>query len=149
MEILLKRETVEREIKEFRQLLNPDAPEFKIVYAVDKLWTDEEYQLRKPSRFEYQQGVYLIYSNDGELVYIGSALQGFYSRVFMHDDKINRRHIEIIVIEEDYMPIILALEFFLISRLKPIGNTEYKNYNVPQIVSKQGLQDPLGREPLI
>jgi len=52
--------------------------------------------------------------------------------VFMHDDKISRRHIELIVVEEAYVPMILALEFFLISRLKPIGNTEYKNYNLPK-----------------
>jgi len=125
---------VEKEIESFRFLIADHVPKLSITYAVNKQWDDEEYNNKIPQGFPWNRGIYLIYNDESKLVYIGSAIKDFASRVFMHDENVRRRYIDIIEFPDDaYLPLILALEFFLISRLKPTGNTEFKGYDVPTL----------------
>lgn len=120
---------VEDQIQQFRSFLAPSVPSFKVMHAVDRQWSDDEYNNKKPEGFPFNsRGVYLIYGGEGteELLYVGSATKNYASRVFMHDEKIERRHIDIIPFEEKYLSLSVALEFFLISRLRPPGNSSYK-----------------------
>jgi len=132
---------IQRELERFqRTLCNPSMPPLVVIHATNRQWTDAEYASRKPAGFPGRlRGVYLI-SDDAEVLqYVGVALWSFDKRVWSHDAMIQRRFIDIVPIADAWLPLALALEFWLIQALAPPGNTTYQGY---------GLACDSGHEPI-
>ena len=96
MQILIELERINREVSDFKRLLSANSPEFSLHRAVSTHWNDKDYDSTKSFNFESKNGIYFIFDNEGKLVYIGSAIDRFDSRVFMHDDKVEQKYIEVI-----------------------------------------------------
>src|SRR4051812_10751319 len=74
------------------------------------------------------RGVYLLYDWDDSLQYVGVATYSFDKRMWRHDKHfeskgLDRGTIEVICFEADTSFLAPALEYYLISRLKPSLNT--------------------------
>jgi hypothetical protein len=65
-------------------------------------------------------------------LYVGLAMYCFEKRVWTHDAHMPRHWIDIIPIVDDYIILAPALEFYLITSLKPALNTVYQNYTCPE-----------------
>ena len=132
---------IRRELERFqRTLCHPSMPPLAVIPATDRHWTDAEYASRKPAGFPGDLGgVYLIYDDAETLQYVGVALWSFDKRVWSHDAAISRRYIDIVPIVDAWLPLALALEFWLIQALAPPGNTTYQGY---------GLACDGGHEPI-
>jgi hypothetical protein len=127
-------ERIIAEITDFRKLLCSDAPAFSIEFAYDYEWSNGPLykQSRKDWRYSHC-GVYLIFSGAEELVYIGVAMYSFDKRIWTHPnlDELGARHIDLIPFDDRFKPMAVALEWFLITRLKPNGNKVAVGYEVP------------------
>ena len=142
-------------LDEFQRYLSPRVEQLRIIAANDSWWNADEYkQLRAdgfPSRL---RGVYLIYDQHDELLYVGVALVNFDKRVWSHDTmfaarEVERRWTDIIPLGPEYAFLALSLEYFLISRLNPKCNTSYKGYQIPGEQEESPEPSPKGDRPVI
>jgi hypothetical protein len=123
-------------LEEFRTYLAPHVPIFPLIAANDAQWCDEEYRRLRPKGFPSRmRGVYLIYDENEELIYVGVTLVNFDKRVWSHDAGlrilgIRRRWTDIIELPPEYAFLGLSLEHFLICRLSPRCNTSYVGYGI-------------------
>lgn len=125
--------SVQREIADFRKFLSADAPEFKVVAAYDYAWEGgPDYKASRKDKRYQNCGVYLTYSAAGELIYIGVATYAFDKRIWSHAhlEEYGAKYIDLIPFNERWRPIAVALEWFLIARLKPKGNKVAVGYEV-------------------
>jgi hypothetical protein len=107
-------------------------PRPQILLAVDRQWSDEEYKARRPDGFPSRlRGVYLIFDSDEHLLYVGLAMSCFDSRVWDHDDDLDRRWTDIVPFDNEHIFLAPALEFYLIAKLKPPHNKVYSDYDLP------------------
>lgn len=116
--------TVKAALAEFQECLSVSVPALRIVAANDRQWSKQECQRQRRTGVFAEKGVYLIYGAGGELLYVGVALVSFDKRIWMHDDYIpERRWTDVVPFQKRYVFLALALERFLIARLKPPRNT--------------------------
>ena len=126
---------------EFRSHLAPHVAPFKLTAANDSWWDNDEYKRLRPAGFPSRmRGVYLMYDETGELMYVGVALVNYDKRVWSHDAKFEaheaeRRWTDVIEFEPEYAFLALSLEYFLICRLRPKYNHAYSGYEVPSLSS--------------
>ena len=127
-------EQVGLKITDFRKVVCVDAPPFTIRAAYDYQWSKEQYKsvLKADRRFQ-DSGVYLIFSANEELIYVGVAMYTFEKRIWRHPnlDELGACFIDTISFDDPYKPLAIALEWFLITRLKPKGNKVAVGYDVP------------------
>lgn len=123
---------VQRVIDRFHSLLAPHVPLRGIVTACDETWTDEDYKRLRPKGFPGRlRGVYLIYDQASQLSYVGLAMFNFDKRVWSHDSLVCRHWVDIIPFEDEFICLAPALEFLLISSLRPPNNKSYRDYGDP------------------
>jgi hypothetical protein len=122
---------VEVEIEDFRRYLAPNFPPIKITEGYDFRWSQDEYKRSRKERPYQCCGVYLFYDDAGTLLYVGKAIYTFDKRIWTHQID-GPRYIDLICFDERHAPFALALEHFLICRLKPKGNTQGIGYEVPK-----------------
>ena len=116
-------------LTEFQQYLADYVPTLQIQAAVDRQWSDAEYRARRPDGFPSRlRGVYLIFGPDEQLLYVGLATYDFDSRVWSHDHELDRRWTDIVQLDDQFIFLAPALEFYLISRLKPPHNRVYRGH---------------------
>ena len=121
-------EPVLEAIAVFRSYLAPNVPPFELIAANDKRWTDEEYGRLRPSGFPARlRGVYLIYDDAEALLYVGMATVCFDKRVWKHGHAA-RRYTDIIVFGDEHLFLAPALEYFLITQLRPPKNTAFRGH---------------------
>ena len=121
---------VQAEIEEFRRFLYADFPPLEITAAYDFAWANgPEYKAsRKDGRYG-RCGVYLFFEEGGTLLYVGKALWTFDKRIWTHDIR-DAKYIDLICFDDRHYPFALALEHFLICRLKPAWNTQGVSYTM-------------------
>jgi len=83
---------------------------------------DGDYKMLKAVRPFHERGVYLIFDADGLLLYVGSTINRFDSRIWHYAFE-NQRHIDLICFDPSHVHFAPALELFLIARCKPRYNT--------------------------
>ncbi len=116
-------------LHEFQTYLGPRCRSLEIRQATDKQWTDDEYRRFRPEGFPSRmRGVYLPYDAEGWLIYVGLAMFSFDTRVWSHDVDMPRGWIDVVPFDDDTAFLAPALEFFLISKLKPTFNKVYRDY---------------------
>ncbi len=54
----------------------------------------------------------------------------FHDRIWSHDTAVDRTLTDVILISHEYYFLGLALEFFLIARLRPLKNATYRSYSI-------------------
>jgi hypothetical protein len=119
------------QIDHFRRYLATDFPTIDIVAGYDFTWSQDQYkESRKHSPYQCC-GVYLFFNGTAELLYVGKALWTFDKRIWTHQIE-NARYIDFICFDDEHAPFALALEHFLICRLKPKFNSHGIGYEVPQ-----------------
>lgn len=123
---------VEAEIEDFRRYLAPTFPPIRITEGYDFRWSQEDYKRSRKDKSYNCCGVYLFYDETGTLLYVGKAIYTFDKRIWTHQID-GARYIDLICFDERHAPFALALEHFLISRLKPKWNTQAVGYEVPRI----------------
>lgn len=107
-------------------------PPLRVQPASDRLWTPDEYQKHKPRGFPATlRGIYVLYDTNEALLYIGVATGCFDQRVWSHDDWSKRRYIDIIVFKDRWLPLSLALEYYLIVALNPPENSVFRTRGLP------------------
>ena len=133
--------SVQQELERFqRTLCHPAMPPLVVVHARDRCWTDTEYRSKRPAGFPSKfRGVYLFFDDDERLMYVGVAMGSYYKRVRTHEGRIQQRYIDIVPFDDTWLPLALALEYWLIQAFTPPGNTTYRNY---------GLACDVGHEPI-
>ena len=115
-------QTVQDKLTEFRRSLAPDFPCLEIVEGYDYQWKyGPTYKTALKTKRYAPCGVYLHYSESGELLYVGKA-DWFYKRMLQHDDILERRYIDLICFPSELSPFVLALEAFLLRELRPRYN---------------------------
>ncbi len=118
-------------LAEFQSFLSPGVPKLSIQAATDRDWTQEQYRAQCATGIFDQRGVYLLFDRNGALQYVGVAMRCFHDRIWSHDDWIQRRWIDVIAFPDTCYFLGPALEFFLIARLHPPRNTQYRDYEIP------------------
>ena len=114
-------------IEEFRSYLAASVPPIQILRAHEEGWTREEYKRKRPDGFPSRlRGVYLIFDHHQRLVWVGKAMWNFDKRVWSHDSEVDRHYVDVIPFDEEHCFLAPALEFFLICKLAPPGNKEYR-----------------------
>ena len=105
-------------------------PKVDVQLAVDSAWAAEEYRSRRPQGFPGRsRGVYLFFDQSDALIYVGKACWNFDKRIWGHySSKKHWKWIDIIPFEDEWWFLIPALEAFLIARLHPRDNKEYRGY---------------------
>ena len=116
-------------LKVFRTFLSASAPsDIKPFEAAQ--WQKNakpEYPFTQPRWLPSKNGgVYLLYDNDGQLLYVGVARVNFDKRVWTHSE-MAWKYLDVIPFDDQYLFLASALEHFLILRLKPFKN---KSLNV-------------------
>ena len=118
-------------LEEFQSFLSAKVPKLRIVVANDRRWPQERYlQQRKPGIF-LEYGVYLIFDPSETLEYVGLAMNTFDDRIWSHDSYVDRQWTDVIPMSHAYYFLAPALEFFLIVRLRPRKNSQYRTYTLP------------------
>jgi len=116
-------------IDEFRSHFAEHVPPFELVAACDKHWTDEEYRRLRPHGFPRGlRGVYFIFDDAETLQYIGVATGCFDKRVWSHGQWLSRRYTDIIALDDSHIFLAPSLEYFLITRLRPMGNSVFRTH---------------------
>jgi hypothetical protein len=100
--------TIEPELKEFQQLLASTVPQLRI-----------ERQSDVPA-WEQKNGVYFLFADNEQLIWIGYTLNGFQNRVASHKRDKVWRWMDLIVFDKNFEFFASALETFLRQRLSPI-----------------------------
>jgi hypothetical protein len=124
-------------LDDFQGYLSHQVASFRIIAANDSWWDDDEYKRLRAEGFPSRlRGLYLIYDDTDELLYVGVALVNYDKRVWSHDAlftawEVKRRWTDIIPLEPQCAFLGLSLEYFLICRLSPKCNTSYKGYEIP------------------
>lgn len=118
---------VREEIEVFSGHLASGLLTLEIQQGYDTQWSQDQYKESRGDKRYNKPGVYLIYAEDGTLLYVGSATYAFDKRVFTHSHE-GARYIDFIAFEEKYSYFCLALERFLIGRLRPEANRQGVDY---------------------
>jgi len=71
----------------------------------------------------------LIFDHAETLIYVGTACASFAKRVWGHHGVEIRRYTDIVPFPDKQWFFAPALEAFLIARLRPRDNTEYRGYS--------------------
>lgn len=118
-------------IRKFETYLAPDAPKLQIINANDSEWSYEEYRRRK-SEFHIcsGNGVYFLFDAEEQLRYIGLAMNTFDNRIWGHDEYVSRRWTDAIIFPNEWYFMAPALECFLIIKLQPPDNTNYRGHTI-------------------
>lgn len=136
---LNSREIIQNAIVEFQSFLSDKVPKLELIKPVHKDWSPEEYKQHQmtgvvpkgfPSRLK---GVYILFDWEDQLKYIGVATYNYDKRVWTHDKHFEaaemwRGDIDIIPLTDEFSFIAPSLEYYLITRLKPMLNSTYKNH---------------------
>ena len=117
-------------LREFQRHLAAHIPELRIVPANDRRWSEERYREQCKNDIFEQYGVYLIFDANESLEYVGIAMNRFHDRIWSHDTAVDRTLTDVILISHEYYFLGLALEFFLIARLRPLKNATYRSYSI-------------------
>ena len=119
-------------LAEFQTFLSDKVPPLEIVQAVDRTWSDDDYKRLRPDGFPSRlRGVYLIFDPESVLQYVGLAMWSFDNRVWSHDEYVTRRWTDVIPFDDRRIFLAPALEFYMISQLKPPANKQYRDYDLP------------------
>lgn len=125
--------TVNRQLEDFMSFLSPKFQPLGIVHLYDKQNSQEEYDARDKSLFR-KRGVYLCYNEQDKLINVGKAGDCFQKRIFkcVKDSHFKDiRYVDVICFDDRHAAFLVALEQFLISRLKPELNEQLKDYDIP------------------
>jgi hypothetical protein len=114
----------------FQQHLAAHIPVLRIENATDRLLSDERYRQQCKTGIFNQQGVYLIFDDREALQYVGVAMNTFHHRIWTHDAHMERRFIDVIPFPNEFCFLALALEYFLICRLRPPKNAIYQGHEI-------------------
>lgn len=117
-------------LEEFQSFLSNKVPKLEIINANDRNWPQERYESQEKTGIFDKYGIYLIFNDSGKLQYVGVSMQRFHNRIWKHDFKVQRRWTDVIPFEHENYFLALALEFFLIAKLTPKGNREFKNFTI-------------------
>jgi hypothetical protein len=119
-------------LSEFCASLADGVVDLRIHFITDRTLTGEQYAaIRESTGWVLDSaGVYIIYADDGALLYIGKASTNNWidKRAWSHEDPehrirgVRRRWIYAIPLPEEQAFLAPALEEFLISRLNPPAN---------------------------
>ena len=118
-------------LDEFQTFLCPGLPRFELVAADDSQWSDDRYKAQRATGVFSRRGVYLIFDQSEALQYVGVAMYTFQKRIWSHDEWVRRRWTDVIPFPDESYFLARALEFFLIVRLRPPANTQYRDYDIP------------------
>ncbi|MEM1444671.1 MAG: hypothetical protein AAGF84_01320 [Planctomycetota bacterium] len=118
-------------LDEFQSHLASHVPKIKIQAANDRGWSELRYQEERRKGTFRQYGVYLMFGPDETLQYVGLAMNAFNDRIWSHDAYVERQWTDIIAFSHENYFLAPALEFFLICRLQPPMNSQYKSYTLP------------------
>ena len=119
-------------LEEFQAFLSPTVPRLSLAAANDRQWSQDRYETQRASGIFDRRGVYIIFDGDAVPQYVGVAMYRFHDRIWSHDDWIQRRWTDVIPLSDQCYFLAPALEFFLIVRLQPSGNSHYKDYRIPE-----------------
>lgn len=123
---------VQQAICDFKRDFIDSFPELIIRNAYDSNWSKEDWNQNKLKGFSSSlRGVYLAYTDEGTLQYVGVASTNFSKRVWSHNDWLEYRYIDIIPFEPRYFHFALALEYYLIAKLKPKQNNAFLGHELP------------------
>lgn len=100
--------TIEPELEEFQRLLAPTVPRLIIETQSDVL------------KWQTKNGVYLLFDEREQLIWIGYTLNGFNSRIVRHTGDKLWKWTDLIVFPDEFEFFAPALETFLRRRLLPI-----------------------------
>jgi hypothetical protein len=115
---------VEQQIEAYLQRYSPSSSRPRVVVLTDLTWTYPDWRAyRKQTRCYEGVGVYLHYSGNGELLYIGKA-ESTFDRCWANDTA-ERRWIIGLEVSDATMLSIPRLERFLIEELNPKNNILY------------------------
>jgi hypothetical protein len=120
------------EIRDFRRYLYPGFPSIDIRIGYDFSWEKALYKAARKDRRFHKCGVYLIFDAKETLRYIGKAIYIFDKRIWKHNVP-DARYIDLVPFDDRHAHFCLALEHFLICRLKPTYNTQGKGYEIPSM----------------
>jgi hypothetical protein len=123
---------VQAQLEEFHRYLYPRFPrlEVKPLYVLPLV--KEEKRLVQKTKLHRSRGVYLLYDAAGQLLMVGSEIFQFQKRVEQHIPNVpDARYIDVIPFDDAHWPFLLALESFLIARLKPRNNIHFFGYTIP------------------
>jgi len=125
---------VDEALSEFSRFLAHDFPKLELQHLYDFEMTDEEYQLSRKAKSAIYNlpGVYLFYDKSGSLLYIGKASWTFDKRVWKHPEIVDAKYIDVIPFDWATSSFCMALEYFLISKLRPNYNKHGRDYDYPE-----------------
>lgn len=120
------------QLREFELSLAEDLRCLQIVVGNDKQWSDTRYRKQVSTGiFSDKRGVYLMFDPKGDLQYVGKAMNAFDDNIWAKKHDAYRRWTDLIPFEHRAYFLAPALEFFLISRLDPPRNSQYRGYTIP------------------
>lgn len=99
---------VRPELDEFQSLLSSNVAKLQIERSEDVL------------DWEVKKGVYLLFGENEQLLYVGFTLDGFGKRIKVHETRFDCRRIDLIIPPDEYDFLVPALEVFLRRRLLPL-----------------------------
>ena len=119
-------------LREFQSSLRSKGSALRIVSACDRRWSEQRYQQERKTGIYRKYGVYLIFNPLEILEYVGLAMNAFDDRIWSHDSYVNRQYTDVVAFDHTFYFLAPALEFFLIVRLQPPKNSQYKGYTIPE-----------------
>ncbi|MDB5328983.1 MAG: hypothetical protein JWP03_134 [Phycisphaerales bacterium] len=126
-------QSVKAQVEDFRRYLYADFPPLEIREGYDFAWHwGDDYKTSRKDKRYGQPGVYLFFDEAGELLYVGKGIYTFDKRIWTHQIQ-GARYIDLIPFDQKHAPFLLALEHFLICRLKPKANKQGIDYDVPPL----------------
>lgn len=128
-------------LEEFQRHLAQDIAPLEIEAANDIRWSNDRYLQQCKTGIFRKYGVYLIFTADESLDYVGLAMNAFNDRIWSHDDHVDRCWTDLIAFPHEHYFLAPALEFFLISHLKPPKNKVYSDYTIQASAMKDELCD--------
>ena len=134
---------VEQLLREFQTLLTPDVMQLNIEKGIDCLATDRSVQECPALK---QPGVYLIFDEHEELLYVGSATaRPLINRIRVQLSRarfgVRSRWVDIIPFKWDWAFFVPALELYLIRQLVLSRMTEGKGSLVNEIGMFAGVRE--------
>ena len=124
-------DTIIPHLRDFQSHLAAHIPQLRLENATDRQWSDDRYRQQCKTGIFDQCGVYLLFDDKEALLYVGVAMNTFHDRIWSHDWWIERRFIDVIPFPREYCFFALALEYFLICRLRPPKNSVYQGHTIP------------------
>lgn len=130
---------VEKQLRDFRRYLYDGFQPLDIRplhdLTIHRQRNRAQYLAQRKSGLFSCCGVYLFFDATGSPrpLYIGSEVWAFDKRFLQHPDVLGARFIDVVCFDDCHWPFMLALEAFLIARLKPKHNKTFNGYNVQPI----------------